>query len=99
MCGHYAHASKEERGGGHAESRQAICQLKPTQRTSWVSLALSYHLTGHFDTALDMLHTFRSSQDHVNRDLVGEVLARNPIDWKLKKKIKIRNRRVNYSHV
>ena len=61
---------------GFKESRQAICQLKPTQRTSWVSLALSYHLTGHFDTALDMLQTFRSSQDHVNRDLVGEVMKK-----------------------
>ena len=68
---------------GFKESRQAICQLKPTQRSSWVSLALSYHLTGDFSTALDMLQTFTSSQP-ANRELVGQFMKkmfRNKINY------------------
>ena len=61
---------------GFKESRQAICQLKPTQKTSWVSLALSHHLSGEFDIALDMLDTFRSSQKHVDRELVGQFMKK-----------------------
>ena len=61
---------------GFKESRQAICQLKPTQKTSWVSLALSYHLSGEFEIALELLDTFRSSQKHVDRELVGHFMKK-----------------------
>ena len=61
---------------GFKESRQAICELRPSQRTSWVSLALSYHLTAEFHIALDILQTFRDSQSHVNRELVGEFMKK-----------------------
>ena len=63
-------------GPGRMFSSSAICELRPSQRTSWVSLALSYHLTGEFNIALDILGTFRDSQSHVNRELVGEFMKK-----------------------
>ena len=71
---------------GLKESRQIICQLKPTQRASWAGLAMSYHLTGDFDMALNLLENFLKSRQDVNRELVGEFMK------------KMFNKKLNYDY-
>jgi len=59
---------------GYRESRHQMFQLKPTQRASWSGLALSYHLAGDFEMAVQILEEFRKSQKSVNRELVGHFM-------------------------
>ena len=70
---------------GLKESRQEICKLKP-QRASWAGLAMSYHLTGDFDTALAILDGFRRNQSNVNREVVGQFMKQ------------MFNKKVNYDY-
>ena len=60
---------------GWKESRHAIYQIKPTQR-NLVAVAMSYHLTGDFDTALNMLDNLNKSKENVNKELVGELMKK-----------------------
>jgi len=61
---------------GYRDSRHHMFQLKPTQRASWSGLAMSYHLAGDFEMAVQILEEFRKSQKNVNRDLVGHFMKK-----------------------
>ena len=61
---------------GYRDSRHQMFQQKPTQRASWSGLAMSYHLAGDFDMAVQILEEFRKSQKNVNRDLVGHFMKK-----------------------
>lgn len=36
--------------------------LRPTQRVSWIGFAMAYHLLEDYETALNILETFRKTQ-------------------------------------
>lgn len=48
---------------GFLESRQRLLELKPTNRQSWVSLALAHHLLGHWEVASTVLESYESTLD------------------------------------
>lgn len=43
---------------GFAITRHAILELKPDQKTNWLSFALSKHLTGHIDEAINIIDIY-----------------------------------------
>ena len=56
------------------ESRQTICQLKPDLRASWAGLAMSYHLTGDFEQAREILSNLTQRQGQVDRGVVSQFM-------------------------
>lgn len=47
---------------GYRETRHQLFKLRPSQHASWIGFAMSYHLLNDFDTAYDIMETFRTSQ-------------------------------------
>uniref|UniRef100_A0A8D8J2U1 N-alpha-acetyltransferase 16, NatA auxiliary subunit n=1 Tax=Culex pipiens TaxID=7175 RepID=A0A8D8J2U1_CULPI len=47
---------------GYRETRHQLFKLRPSQHASWIGFAMSYHLLGDYDTANNILETFRASQ-------------------------------------
>ncbi|XP_055623434.1 N-alpha-acetyltransferase 15, NatA auxiliary subunit [Toxorhynchites rutilus septentrionalis] len=47
---------------GYRETRHQLFKLRPSQHASWIGFAMSYHLLGDYETANNILDTFRSSQ-------------------------------------
>lgn len=47
---------------GYRETRHQLFKLRPSQHASWIGFAMSYHLLGDYETANNILETFRSSQ-------------------------------------
>uniref|UniRef100_A0A182PEH1 N-alpha-acetyltransferase 15, NatA auxiliary subunit n=1 Tax=Anopheles epiroticus TaxID=199890 RepID=A0A182PEH1_9DIPT len=47
---------------GYRETRHQLFKLRPSQHASWIGFAMSYHLLGDFETAMNILETFLSSQ-------------------------------------
>lgn len=45
------------------DTRYQLFQLRPTQRASWIGLAMAYHLLGDYDMALKILEEFRKTQE------------------------------------
>ena len=46
----------------HQETRYQLFQLRPTQRASWIGIAMSYHLLSDYEKALQILEEFRKTQ-------------------------------------
>ena len=44
------------------ETRYQLFQLRPTQRASWIGIAMSYHLLNDYEKALQILDEFRKTQ-------------------------------------
>lgn len=44
------------------ETRYQLFHLRPTQRASWIGVAISYHLLAEYDKALEILEEFRKTQ-------------------------------------
>lgn len=53
---------------GYRETRHQLFKLRPSQHASWIGFAMSYHLLGDYETANNILETFRSSQTVENYD-------------------------------
>ncbi|XP_055523515.1 N-alpha-acetyltransferase 15, NatA auxiliary subunit [Wyeomyia smithii] len=53
---------------GYRETRHQLFKLRPSQHASWIGFAMSYHLLGDYDTANNILETFRASQSVENYD-------------------------------
>lgn len=53
---------------GYRETRYQLLMLRPTQRTSWIGYALSYHLLEDYMNALKILETFLDQQPKGNLD-------------------------------
>lgn len=47
---------------GYKETRHQLFKLRPSQHASWIGYAMSYHLLGDFETANNILESFRQSQ-------------------------------------
>ncbi|KAL7023110.1 hypothetical protein ACKWTF_012493 [Chironomus riparius] len=47
---------------GYRETRHQLFKLRPSQHASWIGFAMSYHLLNDFDTAYEIMETFRTSQ-------------------------------------
>lgn len=47
---------------GYRETRHHLFKLRPSQHASWIGFAMSYHLLGDYETANNILETFRASQ-------------------------------------
>ncbi|XP_061501853.1 N-alpha-acetyltransferase 15, NatA auxiliary subunit-like [Anopheles gambiae] len=47
---------------GYRETRHQLFKLRPSQHASWIGFAMSYHLLGDYETAMNILETFLSSQ-------------------------------------
>lgn len=47
---------------GYRETRHQLFKLRPSQHASWIGFAMSYHLLNDFDTAFEIMETFRTSQ-------------------------------------
>ncbi|XP_055588118.1 N-alpha-acetyltransferase 15, NatA auxiliary subunit [Uranotaenia lowii] len=47
---------------GYRDTRHHLFRLRPSQHASWIGFAMSYHLLGDYETAIDILESFRSSQ-------------------------------------
>ena len=47
---------------GYKETRYQLFQLRPTQRASWIGVAMSYHLLNDYEKALQILEEFRKTQ-------------------------------------
>lgn len=48
---------------GYNETRQHLLQLRPSQKVSWIGFAMSYHLLGNFEMALNVLEEYRKTQE------------------------------------
>lgn len=46
---------------GYLESRQLLLNLKPSNKQSWLSFALSHHLNGHHDVAAQVLDAYEGA--------------------------------------
>ncbi|KXJ69234.1 hypothetical protein RP20_CCG028182 [Aedes albopictus] len=47
---------------GYRDTRHHLFKLRPSQHASWIGFAMSYHLLGDYETAMNILETFRASQ-------------------------------------
>ncbi|KAK3099145.1 hypothetical protein FSP39_000123, partial [Pinctada imbricata] len=47
---------------GYRDTRYQLLVLRPGQRASWIGYAMSYHLLGDYDMALNILEEFRKTQ-------------------------------------
>ncbi|XP_065201361.1 N-alpha-acetyltransferase 15, NatA auxiliary subunit [Planococcus citri] len=47
---------------GYRDTRYHLFMLRPTQRVSWIGFAMAYHLLNDYETALNILETFRKTQ-------------------------------------
>ncbi|XKL64988.1 hypothetical protein PGB90_005074 [Kerria lacca] len=47
---------------GYRDTRYHLFMLRPTQRVSWIGFAMAYHLLEDYETALNILETFRKTQ-------------------------------------
>ncbi|XP_058055500.1 N-alpha-acetyltransferase 15, NatA auxiliary subunit [Anopheles bellator] len=47
---------------GYRETRHQLFKLRPSQHASWIGFAMSYHLLGDYETAINILESFRASQ-------------------------------------
>ncbi|KFB46843.1 AGAP002284-PA-like protein [Anopheles sinensis] len=47
---------------GYRETRHQLFKLRPSQHASWIGFAMSYHLLGDYETAMNILDTFHTSQ-------------------------------------
>ncbi|CAH2087864.1 unnamed protein product [Euphydryas editha] len=47
---------------GYKDTRYQLFMLRPTQRTSWIGFAMSYHLLGDYEMANSILDAFRTNQ-------------------------------------
>lgn len=53
---------------GYKETRYQLFQLRPTQRASWIGIAMSYHLLADYEKALQILEEFRKTQQKAAYD-------------------------------
>lgn len=53
---------------GYRDTRYQLFKLRPSQHASWIGFAMSYHLLGDYDTACDILESFRDSQTVESHD-------------------------------
>jgi N-alpha-acetyltransferase 15/16, NatA auxiliary subunit len=53
---------------GFEESRRKLLLVRPNQRNNWLGVALSFHLQGNFDQALQVLKTYQDTLDNVEDD-------------------------------
>lgn len=53
---------------GYRDTRYQLFKLRPSQHASWIGFAMSYHLLGDYDTASDILESFRASQTVESHD-------------------------------
>ena len=44
------------------ETRFQLFKLRPSQRASWIGVAMSYHLLSDYEKALSILEEFRKTQ-------------------------------------
>lgn len=51
---------------GYRDTRHHLFKLRPSQHASWIGFAMSYHLLGDYETAMNILETFRASQTVVS---------------------------------
>lgn len=49
---------------GYRETRHQLFNLRPMQQASWIGFAMSYDLLGDHDTAVNILESFRQSQNN-----------------------------------
>ena len=47
---------------GYKETRFQLFKLRPSQRASWIGVAMSYHLLNDYEKALQILEEFRKTQ-------------------------------------
>lgn len=47
---------------GYKETRFQLFKLRPSQRASWIGVAISYHLLNDHEKALQILEEFRKTQ-------------------------------------
>ncbi|XP_026490356.1 N-alpha-acetyltransferase 15, NatA auxiliary subunit [Vanessa tameamea] len=47
---------------GYKDTRYQLFMLRPTQRTSWIGFAMSYHLLGDYEMANSIIDAFRTNQ-------------------------------------
>lgn len=53
---------------GYRDTRYQLFKLRPSQHASWIGFAMSYHLLGDYNTASDILESFRASQTVESHD-------------------------------
>jgi N-alpha-acetyltransferase 15/16, NatA auxiliary subunit len=53
---------------GFEESRRKLLLVRPNQRNNWLGVAVSFHLQGNFDQALQVLKTYQDTLDDVEDD-------------------------------
>lgn len=51
------------------ETRYQLLMLRPTQRVSWIGYAMSFHLLGDYQNALNILDTFLDQQQVLKKIL------------------------------
>jgi len=51
--------------GGFLETRQRLLELKPTNRQTWILLALAHHLLGNHELAATVLDSYETTLDSV----------------------------------
>eukprot|EP00890_Picochlorum_soloecismus_P005872 jgi/Picsp_1/6286/NSC_03636-R1_tetratricopeptide repeat-containing protein len=51
--------------GGFLETRQRLLELKPTNRQTWILLALAHHLLGNYELAATVLDSYETTLDSV----------------------------------
>ncbi|XP_060532517.1 N-alpha-acetyltransferase 15, NatA auxiliary subunit [Cylas formicarius] len=63
---------------GYRDTRYQLLMLRPTQRTSWIGYAMSFHLLEDYKNALSILETFLDRQQVEGLDVTKKV---NNIDY------------------
>jgi len=53
---------------GYKETRFQLFKLRPSQRASWIGVAMSYHLLSDYEKALQILEEFRKTQQKAAYD-------------------------------
>jgi len=53
---------------GYKETRFQLFKLRPSQRASWIGVAMSYHLLNDYEKALQILEEFRKTQQKAAYD-------------------------------
>jgi len=53
---------------GYKETRFQLFKLRPSQRASWIGVAMSYHLLSDYEKALSILEEFRKTQQKAAYD-------------------------------
>ena len=59
---------------GYKETRFQLFKLRPSQRASWIGVAISYHLLNDYEKALSILEEFRKTQQVSSSKYASPVL-------------------------